>query len=234
MKGMFRLALSSYLMVMVASAPALAQQESGLATTRVSMIDPAMAAQPTAAPALSWSDRTGSSSRIRLPRASAAAAETLAVVVHGPSRVAVGTAAFRAAVGNGAGDSRYYFWWFAASCARRVGCAPTSYTLVAEGLGRDSVALAVGANTAERNLVVQVAELDGSYRTGSSPMFVVDGPAQRTDGRAQPAPRASCDWFAGSFYPHTGEYTDPFTGQSWPRKFRRDYCGNRVQWDPEG
>jgi hypothetical protein len=48
------------------------------------------------------------------------------------------------------------------------------------------------------------------------------------------AGKASCDWFAGSFYPHTGDYTDPYTGQTWVRTFRRDYCGNRVQWNPEG
>lgn len=235
MKGMFRLALSSYLMVMVASAPALAQQESGLVSTRVSLIEPALLGRPITAPAAVSPDRPAAAARVRLPHASAAAAETLAIVVRGPSQVpAATTAAFRAAVGTGANDAHYYYWWFAASCARRVGCAPSSYTLVAEGLGRDSLALAVAASTAERNLVVQVAELDGTHRTGSSPMFVVTGPARRAADGTQASGRPSCDWFAGSFYPHTGDYTDPYTGQSWPRKFRRDYCGNRVQWDPEG
>jgi hypothetical protein len=116
-----------------------------------------------------------------------------------------------------------------------MGCAPSSYTLVAEGLGRDSVSLLVGIQNAERNLVVQVAELDGSGRTGSSSMFTVSGPAS---GRLHPPAGANakptCDWFAGSFYPHTGDYKDPYSGRTWPRKFRRDYCGNRVSWDPEG
>ncbi len=235
MKGMFRLALSSYVLVLVVSAPALALQDSGLVSTRVSMIDPALVGQPTAATAVVTPRRSASASRVRLPYARSAAAETLAIVVRGPSQVpAAATVAYRAAVGNGANDSRYYYWWFAANCARRVGCAPSSYMLVAEGLGRDSLALPVTAATAERNLVVQVAELDGTHRTGSSPMFAVAGPAQRVPQGAQAAARTSCDWFAGTFYPHTGDYTDPYTGQSWPRKFRRDYCGNRVHWAPEG
>lgn len=235
MKGMFRLALSSYVLVLSASAPALALQESGLVSTRVSMMDPALVGQPTAASVAVRAERPARVARVRLPHASAAAAETLAIVVRGPSQVSTATTvAYRAAVGNGRNDSRYYYWWFAASCARRIGCAPSSYTLVAEGLGRDSVTLAVSSTTAERNLVVQVAELDAAHRTGSSPMFVVAGPAQRVTVGAQPAARPSCDWFAGDFYPHTGDFTDPYTGQSWPRKFRRDYCGNRVQWAPEG
>lgn len=235
MKGMFRVALSSYVLVLGVSAPALALQERVLVSARLSMLEPALVDQPVAAPAAVSTSRSAVASRVRLPHASSAAAETLAIVVRGPSQLpAAGTAAVRATVGNGANDSRYYYWWFAANCARRVGCAPSSYTLVAEGLGRDSLALPVSATTAERNVVVQVAELDGTHRTGSSPMFVVAGPAQRTGNGVQSAARPSCDWFAGNFYPHTGDYTDPYTGQSWPRKFRRDYCGNRVQWDPEG
>jgi len=95
------------------------------------------------------------------------------------------------------------------------------------------VTLPMGAVNAERNLVVQVAELDGAARTGSSPMFVVAGPAQKAPATASSA-KPTCDWFAGSFYPHTGDYKDPYSGRTWPRKFRRDYCGNRVSWDPEG
>lgn len=235
MKGMFRLALSSYLFVLGAAAPALALQEASLAANRVSLVDPALAVRPVASSGAVASASPATNARIRLPRASAAAAETLAIVVRGPAQVrAASMAGFRAAVGNGVNDSRYYFWWFAANCARRVGCAPSSYSLVAEGLGRDSLELPVGTSSAEKDLVVQVAEVDGTRRTGSSPMFVVAGPAQRSDSQQKAAARPSCDWFAGNFYPHTGDYTDPYTGQSWPRKFRRDYCGNRVQWAPEG
>ena len=233
MKGMYRFALSSYALVLGLAAPAQARQEtvseSRVASLRPAILDRSMATTTAYAPA-----RRGTAA-VRLPYASSAAADTLAVQVEGPR--AVPTAAlvpYRAALMNSAAHRRYYFWWFAANCARRSGCAPTSYVLVAEGEGRDSVTLPVPPGSAERNLVVQVAELEGPHRTGSSPMFSVTGPARRSAGGATPAAKPSCDWFAGSFYPHTGDYTDPYTGQSWPRKFRRDYCGNRVQWDPEG
>ena len=233
MKGSVRLALSSYIAVVVGCSPAFAFQEPGIAPARLV----AMSSAPVERGALLTVPSPPSheaNAAVRLPHANAAAAETLAVVLAGPADVrSAGTASYRAAVANGARDSRYYFWWFAANCARRIGCAPSSYPLVAEGVGRDSVVLPVTTANAERNLVVQVAELDGSARTGSSPMFVVSGPAQKAPAPAT-AGKASCDWFAGSFYPHTGDYTDPFTGRTWTRKFRRDYCGNRVSWDPEG
>ena len=232
MKGMVRLALSSYIAVVVGCAPALALQEPSIAPARLvavnslSMERPAL---PSAAPT-----HAAASPAVHLPRASAAAADTLAVIVAGPTDVrSVGSPSYRATVASGGSASRYYFWWFAANCARRLGCAPTSYTLVAEGPGRDSVTLPMDAVNAERNLVVQVAELDGAARTGSSPMFVVAGPAQKAPATASSA-KPTCDWFAGSFYPHTGDYKDPYSGRTWPRKFRRDYCGNRVSWDPEG
>jgi hypothetical protein len=188
------------------------------------------------APAAPAPSRVVRPAAVVLPQASAAAAETLAVSVMGPHEVrTAATPSYRAAVANGASSSRYYFWWFSANCARRMGCAPSSYTLVAEGLGRDSVALPVGVQNAERNLVVQVAELDGTGRTGSSSMFTVSGPASgRLHAPANANVKPTCDWFAGSFYPHTGDYKDPYSGRTWPRKFRRDYCGNRVSWDPEG
>lgn len=234
MKGTVRLALSSYIAVVVGCSPAFAFQEPGIAPARLV----AMSSAPIergALPSVASAPSPEAKAAVRLPHANAAAAETLAVVLAGPGEVrSASTASYRAAVANGARGSRYYFWWFAANCARRIGCAPSSYALVAEGLGRDSVVLPVTAANAERNLVVQVAELDGPARTGSSPMFVVSGPAQRAPAPAAAAGKASCDWFAGSFYPHTGDYTDPFTGRTWTRKFRRDYCGNRVSWDPEG
>lgn len=235
MKGKVRLALLSYIAVVVGCAPALAFQEPSIAPARLvalgsSPLDRAFDAAP--APARPASPAEG----VLFPHASAAAAETLAVSVAGPAVVRSASApSYHASVANGAPGSRFYYWWFAANCARRIGCAPSSYTLVAEGVGRDSVLLPVGDRNAERNVVLQVAELDGTRRTGSSPMFAIRGPA------AKPAPpptasqpRVTCDWFAGSFYPHTGDYKDPHSGRTWTRKFRRDYCGNRVSWDPEG
>jgi len=235
MKGMLRLALSSYIVVVVVGCtPAFALQERAATPTRLATLSLATHEQTAAGEVERAPAPKARVSAVRLPHASSAAAETLAVSVRGPSTLQSAAApSYQAAVGNGSG-SHYYYWWFAATCARRIGCAPSSYALVAEGLDRDSVTLAVGTSSAERNLVVQVAEIDGSGRTGSSPMFVVTGPAQVVPADRPGATKATCDWFAGSFYPHSGDYTDPYTGRTWTRKFRRDYCGNRVQWDPEG
>jgi hypothetical protein len=233
MKGMVRLALSSYIAVVVGCAPALAFQEPSIAPARLVAVNSSSierAASPVSAPS-----NAATSMAVRLPHASAAASETLAVSLRGPAEVRSAAApSYHASVANGASGSRFYYWWFAANCARRIGCAPSSYTLVAEGLGRDSVTLPVKATNAERNLVVQVAELDGTGRTGSSPMFAITGPAAKTSANPATSAKVTCDWFAGSFYPHTGDYTDPRSGRTWTRKFRRDYCGNRVSWDPEG
>ena len=234
MKGKVRLALSSYIAVVVGCSPALALQEPAMAPARLvamSSVPMERGMAPAPAPV-----RAARPAAVVLPHASAAAADTLAVSVSGPTEIRTAAMpSYRAAVANGAASSRYYFWWFAANCARRMGCAPSSYTLVAEGVGRDSVALPVGVQNAERNLVVQVAELDGTARTGSSPMFTVSGPAaERLHAAAGGQAKPTCNWFAGSFYPHTGDYRDPYSGRTWPRKFRRDYCGNRVSWDPEG
>jgi hypothetical protein len=235
MKGTVRLALSSYIAVVVGCAPAFALQEPGIAPTRLASMSSTAMERPASPGPAGRPTHALLEAAVRLPHASSAAADTLAVNVRGPAEVRTAAApSYRATVSNGTNAGRYYYWWFAANCARRIGCTPSSYTLVAEGPGRDSVVLPVGAANAERNLVVQVAELDGSGRTGSSPMFVISGPARRASSSAPAAGRTSCDWFAGSFYPHTGDYTDPYSGQTWPRKFRRDYCGNRVQWDPEG
>lgn len=235
MKGTVRLALSSYIAVIIGCAPALALQEPGIAPARLVSLSSTSIERPGHSSGAHVVPAVQREEAVRLPRASTDAADTLAVNVLGPAEVRSAAApSYRAAVANGNDGSRYYYWWFAANCARRIGCAPSSYTLVAEGLGRDSVTLPVGAENAEKNLVVQVAELDGNGRTGSSPMFVVTGPAQRAVASTPAAAKTTCDWFAGSFYPHVGDYTDPFSGRSWTRHFRRDYCGNRVQWDPEG
>ena len=236
MKGKVRLALSSYIAVAVGCAPAFALQEPGIAPARLVAVNAMPVERGVTAPSPAPSPaRAAASTAVRFPHANAAAAETLAVSVSGPAEVRLaGAPSYHASVANGANGSRYYYWWFAANCARRIGCAPSSYTLVAEGVGRDSVALPVAARNAERNLVVQVAELDGTGRTGSSPMFAITGPASRSSGTPAVLPKTTCDWFAGSFYPHTGDFKDPHSGRTWTRKFRRDYCGNRVSWDPEG
>lgn len=234
MKGTIRLALSSYIAVVVGCAPAFALQESGIAPARLVAISSVANERP-APSIIAPTSSEPLPARVHLPRASSAAAETLAVSVIGPVLVrTAATPSFHASVANGASGSRFYYWWFAANCARRIGCAPSSYSIVAEGLGRDSVTLPMNVTNAERNLVVQVAEVDGTGRTGSSPMFAVDGPARSAPVSAGLTPKVTCDWFAGSFYPHTGDYRDPHSGRTWTRKFRRDYCGNRVSWDPEG
>jgi hypothetical protein len=242
MKGMIRLALSSYIVVVAgcsrstAGTPAL---ESGMTPARLSAFGSmAMPASPSAR-ALPGSpvDRPVISEIqvVQLSIAKSAPSETLTVRLHGPGEVrSATTAQFTASVGNGASSSHYYYWWFIASCGQRNGCSPSSYTLLAEGLDHNAIGVRFDGASAEKDLVVQVAEIDGTRRTGSSVEFPVLGPSQRLGGGAEGFAGGVCDWFAGSFYPHTGEYTDPFTGKSWERKFRRDYCGNRISWDPEG
>ena len=218
MKGSFRLALSSYIVVAAGCTP------SGLSTP-----------EPLALRYRAPSGASASAVRaVRLPMAESAPGETLSIRVDGPSEVRAATAArFSASVSNGAEGSHYYYWWFVASCAKRGGCSPSSYTLLAQGLDESSANVAFGASNAERDVVVQVAEIDGKRRTGSSAEFPVMGPARRLGGGAEGFSGGTCDWFAGNFYPHTGKFTDPFTGQSWNRRFRRDYCGNRISWAPE-
>ena len=108
-----------------------------------------------------------------------AEADTLSVRISGPTAVhEASLARFTASVPNGTAQ-RYYYWWFAAACARAAGCNPSFYVPVGEGEGKSEISLSFIAEHLERDLVVQVAELDGRGRTGSSPEFVVAGPARR-------------------------------------------------------
>lgn len=171
----------------------------------------------------------------RLVEAAMAPTDTLSVSVSGPAAVrSTGTARYAATVRNGrTTTTRYYYWWFIAACARGPGCARTSYQALAEGEGRDTVTVSFGMLNAEKDLVVQVAEIDGRGRTGSSTEYVVEGPARRPLGGGQAGfGGAVCDWYAGTFYPHAGTYTDSLTMRKWKRQFRRDYCGNRISWQP--
>jgi hypothetical protein len=170
---------------------------------------------------------------IRFARARVGASDTLAVRIQGPASVRVaGEAQFTAAVENGKAG-RYYYWWFVASCAKGAGCTPSSYRLVAEGEDRTAVGVPFGALHAEKDIVVQVAEIDGDGQTGSSAQFAVTGPSPRRSAPREGVSGGICDWFAGTFYPHKGMFTDPFTGQTWERPFRRDYCGNKISWGPQ-
>jgi hypothetical protein len=111
--------------------------------------------------------------------ASSSPSDTLSVAVHGPAAVRqASTVRFTATVSNGTAQ-RYYFWWFAAACAGSGGCAPSSYVAIAEGEGKSDISLSFGVDHQEKDLVVQVAEIDGRGRTGSSPEFMVEGPARR-------------------------------------------------------
>ena len=168
----------------------------------------------------------------KFARARSGAADTLSVGIYGPASVKLaGDVPFSAAIQNG-GTRRYYYWWFVASCAQGVGCAPSSYRLLAEGEERTTVDVPFGANHAEQDIVVQVAEIDGDGQTGSSAQLAVPGPAPRRAARKEGVSGGICDWFAGSFYPHVGTFTDPRTNRTWTRRFRRDYCGNRISWAP--
>jgi hypothetical protein len=111
--------------------------------------------------------------------------DTLSVKVAGPTAVhQASTVRFTAAVTNGTAQ-RYYYWWFAAACARSAGCNPSFYVPVGEGEGKSEISLSFIAEHQERDLVVQVAELDGRGRTGSSPEFIVAGPARRPGGNGE-------------------------------------------------
>lgn len=177
--------------------------------------------------------RASSAAPIRFGRARASETDTLSVRVAGPSMVkTAGSAQYTATVENGKA-SRYYYWWFVASCAKGLGCAPSSYHLVSEGEDRTAVGVPFGPMNAEKDIVVQVAEIDGDGQTGSSAQFVVAGPSPRPTGGKEKVSGGICDWFAGSFYPHKGLFTDPFSGRQWERGFRRDYCGNKVSWGPQ-
>lgn len=170
---------------------------------------------------------------IRFARARATAGDTLSIEVQGPPALkAPGTGQFTAEVRNGRA-TRYYYWWFVASCAKGAGCTPSSYHLAAEGENRTSIEVPFGAQHAEKDIVVQVAEIDGDGLTGSSAQVAVLGPAPRGPAREKLS-GGICDWYAGTFYPHRGLYTDPYSGRTWERGFRRDYCKNQLSWEPTG
>ena len=169
---------------------------------------------------------------VRLGRARSGAGDTLSVRIQGPASVsAPGTARFTAAIHDGGGH-RYYYWWFVASCAQGKGCAPSSYHLLAEGVERTAVEVPFAATNAEKDIVVQVAEIEGDGQTGSSAQLAVAGPSPRPAIKREGVSGGICDWYAGNFYPHLGTFTDPRTGRTWTRRFRRDYCGNRISWQP--
>jgi hypothetical protein len=177
--------------------------------------------------------REAAAAPIRFSRARVGASDTLFVRVQGPTAVKTeGSAQFTAAVENGRAR-RYYYWWFVAACAKGVGCAPSSYHLVAEGEDRTAVAVPFMAVHAEKDIVVQVAEIDGDGQTGSSAQYAVTGPSPRQARAREGVSGGICNWFAGSFYPHKGMYTDSLSGRKWERAFRRDYCGNRISWGPQ-
>lgn len=118
-------------------------------------------------------------SRDVVDTATRAGAESLSVKITGPTAVhQASMVRFVATVTNGTAQ-RYYYWWFAAGCARAVECSSSSYVPVGEGEGKNEMSLSFVAEHQERDIVVQVMELDGRERSGSSAEFVVAGPARR-------------------------------------------------------
>lgn len=219
MRSPVRVVLSSYIVVLAGCSSALSGGPSRAGEAGVvQQGSPARAIAP--AP-------------IRFARARATASDTLSIQLQGPSAVPVpGAGQFTAEVRNGRA-ARYYYWWFVAACAKGGGCTPSSYHLAAEGEGRTTLEVPFGAQHAEKDIVVQVAEIDGDGLTGSSAQLAVVGPAPRGPAREKVS-GGICDWYAGTFYPHRGLYTDPYSGRTWERGFRRDYCKNQVSWEPTG
>jgi hypothetical protein len=163
-----RAILLAYLVVSVGCAPTAVQTAEPVRYVH-SVVSP-----PTAA--------NSSASSIPSAFPSSSPADSLSVTVSGPATVPqASTVRFTATVANGTAQ-RYYFWWFAAACTRGADCAPSSYVPVAEGEGKSEVSLPFDADHQEKDLVVQVAEIDGRGRTGSSPEFTVAGPARRPGG----------------------------------------------------
>lgn len=219
MRSTVRLVVSSYLIVTAGCSSATAGSRSPAS--------PANVVQQ-GGPA-----RSLAAAPVRFGRARATMTDTLSVRIQGPSAVpAAGSAQFTAAIENGRAR-RYYYWWFVALCAKGAGCVPSSYHLLAEGEDRTAVGVPFAANHAEKDIVVQVAEIDGDGQTGSSAQFAVTGPSPRRSAPREGVSGGICDWFAGTFYPHKGMFTDPFTGRTWERPFRRDYCGNKISWGPQ-
>ena len=217
MRSTVRLILSSYVVVVAGCSTAISGAPGG---------SPGVMQQGTPARAMAPAP-------VRFSRARVGASDTLSVRIQGPAAVkSPGAGQFTAAVENGQGR-RYYYWWFVAACAKGSGCVPSSYHLAAEGEDRTTLEVPFGATHAEKDIVVQVAELDGDGQTGSSAQFAVLGPAPRNGGHEKVS-GGICDWFAGDFYPHKGLYTDPYSGRTWERGFRRDYCGNKLSWEPTG
>src|SRR5690348_2671935 len=104
MQGKVRLALSSYIAVVVGCAPAFALQEPGVAPARLVAVNSVPVDRGVVAPAPSPARAVAV---VRFPHASAAAAETLAVSVRGPAEVrAAGSPSYRASVANGTDGSR--------------------------------------------------------------------------------------------------------------------------------
>jgi hypothetical protein len=229
MRSKVRLILSSYVVVLAAcsSAPApVIAPVPGSSSGGVRQ-----QGRPVGAPALA--PAPAPARRMKFARARAGSGDTLSVRVYGPAAVKLaGDVPFSAAIHNG-GMRRYYYWWFVASCAQGAGCTPSSYRLLAEGEERTTVDVPFGPMNAEKDIVVQVVEIDGDGQTGSSAQLAVAGPAPRPAQRREGVSGGICDWFAGSFYPHVGTYTDPKSNRTWTRRFRRDYCGNRISWAPE-
>jgi hypothetical protein len=138
---------------------------------------------PTPGPVRYVSNRiapVAAASRPVVDTTNAGEADTLSVKVTGPTAVyQASSVRFAATITNGTAAQRYYYWWFTATCAQDSGCGSSSYLPVGEGEGKSEISLSFVAVHKERNLVVQVAELDGRGRTGSSPEFIVAGPARR-------------------------------------------------------
>lgn len=219
MRSTVRVVLSSYIVVVAGCSSALSGSPSPAAQGGVvQQGGPARSLTP--AP-------------IRFARARATASDTLSIQLQGPTMVKEpGAGQYRAEVRNGRAG-RYYYWWFVAACAKGAGCTPSSYHLAAEGEDRTSLEVPFGPQHAEKDIIVQVAEIDGDGLTGSSAQLAVTGPAPRGPAREKVS-GGICDWYAGSFYPHRGLYTDPYSGRTWERGFRRDYCKNQVSWEPTG
>lgn len=162
--------------------------------------------------------------------ASTIPADSLRVSISGIGIVRTpSTKTYNATVSNSTA-TRFMYQWFQTDCYSNCATVPM-WTLV-EGEGISSIQSGFAQTTDYRIFVVHVTELDGTGRTGASQPFEAQGP----DIWAQTDPTAfannPCNYYNDIFYPLHGPFTDPYTGVTQERYFRRNYCDNSISWGP--
>lgn len=161
--------------------------------------------------------------------ASASTAPTDSLHVSIGGRISVSTPStqrYSASISNGSA-TRYYYQWFTLDCLSY--CSTSPLTPFAEGEGLSSVYIDFASTNDQKDISVHISEIDGNGRAGSM-RIETEGPNMVSSGGG--LVYAPCSYYDDIFYPLHGPYTDPFTGQTRDRPFRRNNCNNSIDWDP--